>query len=117
MFEDFKCINAEIKEHRLSLALGVVGCAVMAITFPVFLLSIVAVTAGNVTITPPEATNPIIEAGWGCIFNRWFWATMLVTSILGQIFGNWAHPESQLRRKIGNAAVREYQQTRGWAWK
>jgi hypothetical protein len=67
-------------------------------------------------VTPPEAINPIIEAGWGCIFDRWFWATMLTSSILAQVFGYWAHPESQLQRKIGKAAVRDYQQTYGWAW-
>ena len=114
MFEDLRRIDAAIKEHQLSYLLSIAGCFCFTISFLVFFLSVMAVTAGPV---PPEAANLAREANMELLFNRWFWAAMLFASILGQIFGYWAHPEAQLKRKLGKIAVQEYQQMREWPWK
>lgn len=114
MFEDFRRTDAAIKEHQLSYLLAIAGCLCFVISFPILFLSLMAVFGGEVSFNPPDGINRAIEAGWGFIFNRWFWTSTLLASILGQIFAYWAHPEAQLKRKLGRTAVQEYQQE--WPW-
>lgn len=110
-------IREAIKQHNLNNRLILVGAIVDLLSFMLMTLSFVILSVGRVAVDPPTVIDPIIAAGYGFVFNRWFWVSMLLVSILGQLFGQWSHPETQLRRKLGAQAVANYKQVHVWPWR
>lgn len=109
-------ISETIHRHHLSWPLGIFGALVTVISFFTLVISVTLLSVGNVSIDPPSAIDPIIASGCGFILNRWFWSTVLFASVVGHIFGYWAHPEPQLRRKLGAQAVADYKIKNEWPW-
>lgn len=116
MLQQLAKINETIRRHNLSSVLGWVGALAFIISTPTLLMSVFVLSLGHVAFNPPSAIDPIIEAGWGFIFNRWFWSTVFFGSVVIQIFAYWSHPEAQLHRKIGAEAVAKYKQENDWPW-
>lgn len=116
MLRQLTKINDTIRRHNLSSGLGWLGALIWAISTLTLVISAIALGVGHVSFNPPSTIDPIIEAGWGCVFDRWFWGTVFFASVVAQIFGYWSHPESQLRRKLGAEAVANYKQHNEWPW-
>lgn len=96
--------------YKLNSLLSTAGCFVgllSAFTVPYAVI---------LTIAPPSIVHNVVVAGFGFLFNRWFWSTMLLLGTLGLIFSYWAHPESQLRRKLEKVAISLFRANYGWPW-
>lgn len=109
-----------MREHGLSFKLGILGCifgVIGLILTPIAAIACFTSFLQNVTINPPEAINPIIEAGYGFIFTKWFWSTAFLSAVLMQVIGFYTHPEAQLERKLRDDAVRKFKQENEWPWK
>lgn len=111
-----KAFSEIMKKEKLSHSLAVAGGIVFIFSSFLLFVSILVLSVPNVSFNPPSSVNRLIESGYGFLLNRWFWSTVLFASILGLIFGTWAHPETQLTRKLRAKAVAEYKKHNEWPW-
>lgn len=116
---DSERLQAIIKTYKLNTPLAVIGLVIGAFSAMVIPFTIVAITH-KVALHPPTFVNKIVDAGLGFMFNRWFWVSLLLASILGLVFSAWSCYESQFRRKLMSAVMSaikaEYKKTDTWPW-
>lgn len=117
----YKEIRAVLEEHDLwnktTFFLTLVGCLLSGFAILMIPIALLFSFAGHVSFNPPSTIDPIYEAGFGFIFNRWFWRTMFLAAVMSCYIGYKLHPATILEDKIGKRAVQTYKGKYGWPWR
>lgn len=112
-------IGETFRREKLGYTRAVIGGLVFVTSQIVFIASgmlLLFCLGGTLYFDPPSVVDPIKDDGFGFLFNRWFWVSAFLASIIGQIYGYYEHPTAQLERKIGAQAVAEYKRKYDWPW-
>jgi hypothetical protein len=120
ILEKHNAIKTKMEKHGLrnwlNITLSIIGGLLWALSGPLLFVSLMGSFMGHVSFDPPTQVQPVYDAGFGFIFNRWFWRCMLGTSIL-MVIASWqCHPATIVERKISREALANYRAEHGWPW-
>lgn len=106
----FRRINAVIEKENLSKRLGCFGVMIDTIFYLIMTAASFVLLIGwlgNIEFCE-GAQATISERGLEFIFNKWFWGTVFFGSMIMSWLGHRFQLASQLERKIGNKAMRDW---------